>query len=50
MLGIIKLYCIFQAIEDITGTTVYVVGIIAIIPAAGLLAWLVRFVIRRKVT
>lgn len=37
-----------QAIEDITGTTVYVVGIIAIIPAAGLLAWLVRFVIRRK--
>lgn len=35
-------------IENITGTTVYVVGVIAIIPAAGILAWLVRFVIKRK--
>ena len=36
-------------IEDITGTTVYVIGIIAVIPAIGLLAWFVRFAVRRKV-
>lgn len=35
-------------LEDITGTTVYVIGIIAIIPAVGLMAWLVRLAVRRK--
>merc|ERR1719402_1279257 len=35
-------------IEDITGTTVYVVGVIVIIPAIGIIAWLVRCVIQRK--
>lgn len=38
-----------KVLEDITGTTVYVIGVIAIIPAAGLLAWFVRMVLRRKV-
>jgi len=37
-----------KVLEDITGTTVYVIGVIAIIPAAGLLAWFVRMVLRRK--
>ena len=37
-------------LEDITGTTVYVIGIIAIIPAVGLMAWLVRLAVRRKVS
>jgi len=37
-----------KVIEDITGTTVYVIGIIAVIPAIGLLAWFVRFAVRRK--
>ena len=36
-------------IEDITGTTVYVIGIIAVIPAIGLLAWFIRLAVRRKV-
>ena len=31
-------------IHDITGTTVYVVGVICIIPTAGLVAWVVRYV------
>ena len=39
-----------KVLEDITGTTVYVIGVIAIIPAVGLLAWVVRMVLRRKVT
>ena len=38
-----------KVLEDITGTTVYVIGVIAIIPAVGLLAWVVRMVLRRKV-
>ena len=38
-----------KVLEDITGTTVYVIGVIAIIPAAGLLAWFVRMALRRKV-
>jgi len=37
-----------KVLEDITGTTVYVIGVIAIIPAVGLLAWVVRMVLRRK--
>jgi len=37
-----------KVIEDITGTTVYVIAVLAIIPVAGLLAWVVRIVIRRK--
>jgi len=37
-----------QVIEDITGTTVYVIGIIAVIPAIGLLAWFIRLAVRRK--
>ena len=36
-------------IHDITGTTVYVVGVICIIPAAGLVAWIVRYVVKRRV-
>ena len=32
-----------SVIHDITGTTVYVVGVICIIPAAGLVAWVVRY-------
>jgi hypothetical protein len=35
-------------IHDITGTTVYVVGVICVIPAAGLVAWVVRYIMRRK--
>ena len=31
-------------IHDITGTTVYVVGVICVIPTAGLVAWVVRYV------
>ena len=30
-------------IHDITGTTVYVVGVICVIPTAGLVAWVVRY-------
>ena len=37
-----------SVIHDITGTTVYVVGVICIIPAAGLVAWIVRYVVKRK--
>jgi len=37
-----------KVIEDITGTTVYVIGIIAVIPAIGLLAWFIRLAVRRK--
>ncbi len=37
-------------IQDATGTTIYVVGVICIIPAAGLVAWIVRYVVRKKVT
>ena len=40
---------VFKVIEDITGTTVYVIGIIAVIPAIGLLAWFIRLAVRRKV-
>ncbi len=36
-------------IHDITGTTVYVVGVICVIPAAGLVAWVVRYIMRRRV-
>ncbi len=35
--------------QDVTGTTIYVVGVICVIPAAGLVAWIVRFVVRKKV-
>lgn len=38
-----------SVIHDITGTTVYVVGVICIIPAAGLVAWVVRYVVKRRV-
>jgi len=37
-----------KVIEDITGTTVYVIGIIAVIPAIGLLTWFIRLAFRRK--
>merc|ERR1719350_1271425 len=37
-----------KVIEDITGTTVYVIAIIAVIPVVGLLAWFVRLAVRRK--
>jgi hypothetical protein len=37
-----------SVIHDITGTTVYVVGVICVIPAAGLVAWVVRFVVKRR--
>ena len=37
-----------SVIHDITGTTVYVVGVICIIPAAGLVAWVVRYIVRKK--
>ncbi len=36
-------------IHDISGTTIYVVAVIAIIPMAGIVAWLVRFVVKKKV-
>jgi hypothetical protein len=35
--------------QDVTGTTIYVVGVICVIPAAGLVAWVVRYVVRKKV-
>ena len=35
--------------EDIASTALYVVGVIALIPMAGLVAWVVRTVLRRKV-
>ena len=38
-----------SVIHDITGTTVYVVGVICVIPAAGLVAWIVRYVVKKKV-
>lgn len=38
-----------SVIHDITGTTVYVVGVICIIPAAGLVAWIVRYVVKKRV-
>ena len=37
-----------SVIHDITGTTVYVVGVICIIPAAGLVAWVVRNIVKKK--
>jgi len=37
-----------SVIHDITGTTVYVVGVICIIPAAGLVAWVVRYVVKKR--
>ena len=37
-------------IHDITGTTVYVVAVICVIPVAGLVAWVVRYVVKKKVT
>lgn len=37
-----------KVMEDITGTTVYVIGVIAVVPALGLLAWFVRLAVRRK--
>ena len=33
---------------DIASTALYVVGVIAVIPVAGLVAWVVRTVLRRK--
>ena len=36
-------------IHDITGTTVYVVAVICVIPVAGLVAWVVRYVVKKKV-
>lgn len=38
-----------SVIQDITGTTVYVVGVISVIPVAGLVAWVVRYVVKKKV-
>lgn len=38
------------AIQEATGITVYVVGVICVIPAAGLVAWIVRYALRKKVT
>ena len=35
--------------DDIASTAIYVVGVIAVIPVAGLVAWGVRTVLRRKV-
>jgi len=35
-------------IHDITGTTVYVVAVICVIPVAGLVAWVVRYVVKKK--
>jgi len=34
--------------DDITSTAIYVIGVIAVIPVAGLVAWTVRTVLRRK--
>ena len=34
--------------DDIASTAIYVVGVIAVIPVAGLVAWVVRTVLRRK--
>ncbi len=39
-----------SVIHDITGTTVYVVGVICVIPAAGLMAWVVRYVVKKRET
>ena len=36
-------------IHDVSGTTFYVIGVICVIPAAGLVAWVVRYVIKKKV-
>lgn len=36
--------------EDITNTTIIVIAVISVIPVAGLVAWGVRTVLRRKVT
>ena len=36
--------------DNIASTALYVVGVIAVIPVAGLMAWVVRTVLRRKVT
>ena len=38
-----------SVIHDITGTTVYVVGVICVIPVAGLVAWVIRYVVKKKV-
>ena len=35
--------------EDITNTTIIVIAVISVIPVAGLVAWGVRTVLRRKV-
>ena len=35
--------------DNIASTALYVVGVIALIPMAGLVAWVVRTVLRRKV-
>ena len=37
-------------IHDISGTTVYVVAVICVIPAAGLVAWIARYALRKRVT
>ena len=35
-------------IHDVSGTTVYVVVVILLVPAAGLVAWVVRYAIRKR--
>lgn len=35
--------------NDITGTTIYVVCVLLIIPLAGLVAWGIRYAVRKKV-
>ena len=39
-----------QAEEEVTNTTIMVISVVAVIPVAGLVAWAVRTVLRRKVT
>ena len=39
-----------DVIHDITGTTVYVVAVICVIPLAGLVAWLVRYAVKKRVS
>ncbi len=37
-----------NVIYDVSGTTVYVVVVILLVPAAGLVAWVVRYAIRKR--
>ena len=45
----LSIHCNIFSPQDVTGTTIYVVGVICVIPAAGLVAWIVRYVVRKKV-